>query len=239
MLDSTKRRYIKRAIEDGHEIANHTFSHPPNLSSLPVKSLKKEIVWTNMVLNHYFGIQPFGFRAPNFDISSKVLTVLNKEHLFYDCSLLSTPYKPLLKLLKGERPFKSGYLGEIHFPSPPKHPYIPQQNNFGKPACVRVWERTLEIPIQTLPYFHVPCNFSYLMALPEKIGRRAMELLINWHRNKNEPLIFIFHLADLVDNQFLAGTEARFYRGIESRMDSFDNFLGLIKDHFQSITTST
>lgn len=77
------------------------------------------------------------------------------------------------------------------------------------------------------------------MALPEKIGKRAMELLINWHRNKKEPLIFIFHLADLVDNQFLAGAEARFYGGIESRMDSFDNFLGLIKDHFKSITTST
>lgn len=237
MLDGNKRSFIHRAIADGHEIANHTFTHPANLSRLPTKRLEEEIVRTDRILESHFGLRPFGFRAPNFDLSNRVLTVLNQENYLYDCSLLSSPFKPLLKFIKGERSFRSGYLGRHHLLAAPKRPYIPRPDRYWRPDCLGQKGRVMELPVQTLPYFRFPCHFSYLLAMPEGIGKRAAGLLVDWHRKNDQPLCFIFHLADLVDNRYLMGTEARFYRGVKSRLDFLDRFFSLIADNFQSITT--
>lgn len=237
MKDDFKRHKIEKAMIDGHEIANHTFTHPSNLSKLSMEDLAGEIVRTNDIFNQYFGIRPQGFRAPNFDMNSRLLALLYKERFEYDCSLLSTPFKPLLKLIKKENPFQSGYLGQPRLYPSPRQPYIPQPGNLWRKDVLGGQGKVMEFPVQTLPYLHVPCNFSYLLAMPERIGRVTMKFLINWHRKKGEPFFFIFHLADLVDNRHLLGTEASFYQGIKSRTEFLDEFFQYLADDFLSETT--
>jgi Predicted xylanase/chitin deacetylase len=225
---------LKNLILYGHEVANHTYSHPNCLSKMLSSEIREEIEKTNQICLEKLGVAPKGFRAPNFDISLNVLNVLDDMGFYYDCSILFSPWKPILKLFKGYNPFKAGYLGKNNLFFSRKYPYNPKINKQGTNFCKGT---IIEIPITTFPYIKFPCNFSYLLAMPKSLGYGVFRKLFRWHQKKNNPLVFIFHLADLIDNQYLFKTEAKYYKSLEERLFFIGDIFKTIADDFESITT--
>jgi len=230
LADENKCEKFRKLISYGHEIANHTYHHPNCLSKMSSVKVREEIEQMNQICLRKLGLKPQGFRAPNFDINLNILKILNEVGLYYDCSMLFTPWKPILKLLKGYNPFKAGYLGENYLFFSLRYPYSPKVANVNKDSIT-------EVPITTFPHLKFPCNFSYLLAMPKSLGYRVFHKLIRWHQKQNKPLIFIFHLADLVDNQYLFKTEAKYYKSLEERLFFIENIFKTIADDFESVTT--
>ena len=67
-------RVHDRLLDDGHEIINHTYSHPNNevyspnrfFNKIPKKERVEEIRKTQAVCTRLFGYTPTGFRTPHF-----------------------------------------------------------------------------------------------------------------------------------------------------------------------------
>jgi len=76
----TDKRLIKRTLREGHEIGNHTMSHPV----LPLEStevIDKEIeVFQDLFETHY-KYEPKVFRAPKLQYDERVMHVLSKLNL--------------------------------------------------------------------------------------------------------------------------------------------------------------
>lgn len=57
------RPYLARMVAEGHEIGNHTWSHP-QLTTLPAAELRDELARTNRVIKAYTGVEPHTMRPP-------------------------------------------------------------------------------------------------------------------------------------------------------------------------------
>ena len=54
---------LKRELREGHEIGNHTYTHP-DISEIPERELKLELNLTERLLEAELGVQPLYFRPP-------------------------------------------------------------------------------------------------------------------------------------------------------------------------------
>ncbi len=71
---------VIETFERGHEIANHTWSHP-DLKTLSDKGIIKEISRTNEILKSITGITPKRFRAPYSSIDDRIYKIIQKLEL--------------------------------------------------------------------------------------------------------------------------------------------------------------
>lgn len=227
--DVKEKGYIEsigKAIQFGHEIANHSYSHSSNFSQLSESDFRNEIIGTKNIIKTTYGVSCEGFRAPNFDFNDVFVKILIEEGFLYDCSYISTPYKFLLRLLKETT--ETGYMRQFHG--------VGHKGAFKKEHCAPM-DDFVKIPVSTFPYFKFPCHFSYLLALPSDISKIIMTSLLKWHINRGVPLVYVFHLADIVDNSYLYGTELKYYKNLEKRLELLDAFISQVKDSFDSCTT--
>ena len=75
MLGSQVKKYsniAKQVADNGHEIGNHTYSHP-NLKKLTTKRIIEEIHSTNEIITLTTGIEPTLFRPPYGNYTNEVL----------------------------------------------------------------------------------------------------------------------------------------------------------------------
>jgi len=78
---------LDRALEEGHELGNHTWSHPWLARDCDEDRIRDELVRTNGLLARLFGSPPRRFRAPHYDVDARVLAVaqaLSLEHTHGD-----------------------------------------------------------------------------------------------------------------------------------------------------------
>ena len=54
---------LQRYVRDGHEIGNHTFTHP-DISEISPRQLELELNWTERLFAAETGVQPLYFRPP-------------------------------------------------------------------------------------------------------------------------------------------------------------------------------
>jgi peptidoglycan/xylan/chitin deacetylase (PgdA/CDA1 family) len=55
---------VRRAVAEGHVVANHTYSHPPLFCFLSPRRLREEIAHTQDVIAGVAGVRPRHFRSP-------------------------------------------------------------------------------------------------------------------------------------------------------------------------------
>lgn len=68
----------RRIIAEGHELANHSYTHP-HLSKLPsIEAIREEIHQTQAVIEEQAKVSPTLFRAPYFDIDERVTSVIEE-----------------------------------------------------------------------------------------------------------------------------------------------------------------
>jgi peptidoglycan-N-acetylglucosamine deacetylase len=68
---------MRQIAEDGHELANHTYSHP-NLSKLSDSQVLKELKQTREVVRKLTGQDAYLFRPPGGDFSRRIVKLTSK-----------------------------------------------------------------------------------------------------------------------------------------------------------------
>ncbi len=76
-LVQTYPQLARQELREGHDVGNHTWSHP-DLPLLTQKEVKEQIQQTSDEIERAIGVRPTFIRPPYGDISSRVLTVINK-----------------------------------------------------------------------------------------------------------------------------------------------------------------
>lgn len=96
--------FFARAVDHGHEIANHTLSHPA-IERLDREQLHREISEAHRRIRSRLGVECRGYRAPAYHITSETFLVLGDLGYRYDSSVFNNPLGRLsLQLLKVLRP---------------------------------------------------------------------------------------------------------------------------------------
>lgn len=69
--------YVKSIFDEGHEIGNHTFSHP-HLNSLSAEQVKEELLKLEEMIVDITGAKPFLFRPPFGEYGNHVITTASE-----------------------------------------------------------------------------------------------------------------------------------------------------------------
>jgi len=98
--DAIAMRAALREIRNlGHEIANHSYSHPYELARLGRLETQEQLGKAHDLLSSFVGRSIRGFRAPGYDISPTTLEELIARNYLYDSSVFPAPGYYLAKAL--------------------------------------------------------------------------------------------------------------------------------------------
>ena len=67
---------MKREIAEGHEVANHSYSHPLTLTKLNSKNILSQIDKTNDVIEKAIGMRPKLVRAPGGSVNKTIKEIV-------------------------------------------------------------------------------------------------------------------------------------------------------------------
>ncbi len=196
----------KALLEDGHEIVNHTYSHPDNDEINPGRKFrlitrdekKEEVERAHEIISRVMGVEPRGCRIPHFKdlFTEEIYGILDELAYRFDSSTLMTG------CASGGRP----YLGpkniwEIPLTTCPKHPltvldtwhslhanhpFYRLSHNSPQEFCDLVWE-SCEAALANGNYVNI-----YLdpWDLPQLHGWDALLDRIAERRNELELLLY-------------------------------------------------
>ena len=86
-FNEKNREILKKTAADGHEIADHSFSHDYRLTRLAKEEIYQEIKKNRDFLEEVAGITCKGFRSPGYNSSEELISVLKSVGYIYDSSL--------------------------------------------------------------------------------------------------------------------------------------------------------
>jgi peptidoglycan/xylan/chitin deacetylase (PgdA/CDA1 family) len=66
---------VRRMLAEGHEVGNHTWSHPWLARDCDGDRIRSELERTNALLADLMGRPPQRFRAPHYDVDERVLAI--------------------------------------------------------------------------------------------------------------------------------------------------------------------
>lgn len=189
------RELLRGLHEAGHELGNHSYSHPYQLARLAEGEVAAEIAECDRVLRELTGAPVRGFRAPGYDLSSAALRVLEARGYRYDSSIFPAPPYYLAKaavmgaLAIGGRP-SGAVLTDPRALIAPRRPY--------RPASGAPWRRggssLVELPIAVTPWLRVPVIATSLVLAPEPVRRCLLRAVAE------EPVFnFELHGIDFAD----------------------------------------
>ncbi len=84
--DPAKRKWLNKAVADGHEIASHSLTHP-EFDQLTLEQKRHEIVESKAKLEKELGVTVRGFRAPSYQIDRDMIDTLVEAGYGYDSSV--------------------------------------------------------------------------------------------------------------------------------------------------------
>lgn len=189
------RQLVRELARGGHELGNHSYSHPYELARLDERDVALEIAECDRVLRELAGAPIAGFRAPGYDLSPAALRVLEARGYRYDSSIFPAPPYYAAKLavmgalaLAG-RP-SGAVLTDPRALLAPRRPY--------RPASGAPWRRggssLVELPIAVTPWLRLPVIGTSLLLAPEPVRRFLLAAI------RHEPVFnFELHGIDFAD----------------------------------------
>lgn len=121
---------IKQIKKDGHEIGNHSFSHP-DLKKLNNSDIKKQVQQTNKVIYSIIGENPTVFRPPYGSYDERVIKYAKVPVVLWDVDTLDWKYHNTKFILKRVNTEKTNYstvlMHDIHMTSAEALPHVIQQ----------------------------------------------------------------------------------------------------------------
>jgi peptidoglycan-N-acetylglucosamine deacetylase len=165
--DREGRALLAQLARDGHELANHSHTHPYDFVRLPGLRIAEEIDRAHAAIAEGGGAAPIGFRAPGYEITSEVIELLSARGYRYDSSSFpSPPYYAAKALVMAAmraagRPSGS-ILGDPRAPFGARHPHPTARGAM------------LELPMTVTPWLRLPVIGTSLVTLPEWLRRRLV-----------------------------------------------------------------
>jgi peptidoglycan/xylan/chitin deacetylase (PgdA/CDA1 family) len=196
------REVAREVVRRGHEVGNHSHTHPYNFASLTREQKLAEITNAEEAIADATGERPRGFRTPSCDVDDETVELLAERGYVYDASTFPSPLM-LLFMLYGKLFVKheSYQLGPMATMLAPRDPYHPSRERFYRP-----WRPgqlpgppIVEMPLSVVPILRIPFYATLLRLLGPGLFRRCVRL----YGRRRPMLQMAFHLMDLVD---LSGT---------------------------------
>jgi peptidoglycan/xylan/chitin deacetylase (PgdA/CDA1 family) len=94
VVGSVARRHaalLQRIVAEGHELGNHSWSHPALARDCDDEGVREELERTNHALAEIVGTLPRRFRAPHFDVDSRVEAIAATLGLVHTPSDVAPP----------------------------------------------------------------------------------------------------------------------------------------------------
>lgn len=172
------RQLLAQAAAAGHELANHSYSHPYELARLPRHRIEREVGDCHQALLELTGRPPVGFRGPGYEVSATLLDVLEAFGYTYDSSIFPCPPYYLAKtailakmaLLRQESGAILGSPRALPAPTQPYHPDRHQPFRRGDSPLI-------ELPIAVTPWLRLPAIGTSLL-LPTPLFASTLRGLI-------------------------------------------------------------
>lgn len=188
---------LRQVLQEGHEIANHTFSHPFGMASLSKERKSEEINKGHYIIKEKLDVEAKGFRAPGYDISEDILNIINNLGYLYDSSLYPSflvpaikIYSRVLRLGKNRGNTDKGY-GKWVYGFGLTSPYHPSSSSLCRPGRMDIFE----IPLSVMPFTRIPLHTTTLFNAPFKLVSLGNRLLLR----KKIPYTLVMHGVDLLD----------------------------------------
>ncbi len=172
--DVEGRRLLEAIARAGHELANHSFTHPYDLVRLPRPALAEQIDRAHDAIAAC-GAAPVGFRAPGYEVSRDVIEHLCARGYRYDSSAFpSLPYYAAKALvmatlrLTGRR--SGSILGSPKIMLSPRMIYRPDAHDPYRVGAAPIWE----LPMAVTPWLRLPVIGTSIITAPEWLRRRMV-----------------------------------------------------------------
>jgi peptidoglycan/xylan/chitin deacetylase (PgdA/CDA1 family) len=159
----------------GHELANHSYSHPYDLVRLGRTRIAEEIDRGHGAVADACGHAPVGFRAPGYEVSREVIDHLCARGYRYDSSALpSVPYYTAKAAIMGVMRVVGRRSGSIlGSPSVLGAPVGPYQPSEASPYR-RGTQPLIEAPMTVTPWLRLPVIGTSIVTAPPWLRRRLV-----------------------------------------------------------------
>lgn len=183
LTSAAARAFCADAVSRGHEVANHTLSHRPDLHRLRGTELEREIVEAHVRIGDACGVAPVGFRTPGYHLGRPVVDRLAANGYLYDSSLLPSFVPRLMKL----------YVEVASRRRTEKAFGIPGAT-FAPRRIVRIDTAdgpVLELPIAVLPLVRLPVHSTFGFRFGPAFRALAVASL-----RRSLDGVYLFHAVD-------------------------------------------
>jgi hypothetical protein len=228
----SNRLLIERIVDDGHEIENHTMTHPFGFRKLSGEKKENEIKSCEKVVEELTGRTPIGFRAPGYDIDEETIKILEDRGYKYDSSILPTFVYPFLMFVDSvvhSRPLHD-HGPKLMWGLAPLKPYQPSRSSVWRKSSKGEKRRIVEIPITSMPIVRLPFHGTFVLTFGNWLFRTGLWLT----RESGLPLNYIFHLVDLSDR--ISGVTSS--SSVRQTMEGYDAILKAISKVYRIVKTS-
>ena len=182
----------------GSEVASHSFAHDYRMTRMSADEMHQDLARAEAALAPLAGGQrPVGFRAPGYNQTPLLMSVLRERGYTYDSSLLPAPsyYAARVAAIGGYHvrgtPSRS-LIGDPRAFGGPRAPYRMDAESYWRPARDgNLWE----LPIWVERRTRTPLIGTTWAAMPGVVRRRVLRAA----RRRSEPIVFEMHAIDLLD----------------------------------------
>ena len=163
---ATGRHELGQLAQAGHELANHSHTHPYDLARLDEETIDHEVGQAEAAIGEVSGARVVGFRAPGYDVSEAMLAVLSRRGYRYDSSVFpSWPYYAAKAGVMGAMRLlgrsSGSVLGDPRALLAPVEPYRPGRSPFS-----RGQGSVVELPITVTRGLRLPGIGTAILTAP-------------------------------------------------------------------------
>lgn len=184
---------MRRLVAAGHEIGNHTWRHPYDLTRLPPEERRVEVGQGRYRLEAAVEAPVVGFRSPGYNTDAALQRdVLETGHRYDSSVFPCAPYyaakAAILAWMRLRGRTSHSVLGTAKVLIAPRHPYVASAED----PHVRGPDGLVQFPISV--FAGVPLIGTAFTALGERASRLVADLAARTHGH----LTLEFHAADLL-----------------------------------------
>ena len=184
---------LRRIVEEGHEVGNHSLTHPPNFASYGPSAKAYEVDGAHSAIAEATGREPVGFRAPVYGIDRVALDLLEERGYLYDSSVFPSAFFALQQEVirfKSRNRSSRVRAGNPLWHFAPKKPYRPDGRAVWRRGGRRIWE----VPITVVPGLNLPFYGTFVLWAGMGYFKTAFSLVSLWAPS----LVFQYHPMEVM-----------------------------------------
>ena len=237
--------HIRDIHQAGHEIANHSMTHPQGFRWLSAQEKENELQSMGDICEQVTGQRPVGFRSPGWNVDDATIPVLKKLNYLYESSVFPTFLMPVMKFahwrsMSSQPKPNRTTMGMGKYMFAPIRPYKTSAASLSQKGS----DGLFEFPISVTPILRIPFFATLLLAS----GAGIYGILYRQIRRFGLPVHFQMHLSDFVDyslpefsDQMPAGNSGTYVpqalsTPLEKKLEIFRTMIEQILTDYEFIT---